>query len=78
VKPDAYYVHSRNIDMLAHTGELSGSELELARRIDGLIDQRKDGLLDVAELVEAEQVFDWSVDRDQLESLWHFLVSIHL
>ena len=80
VQPDSYYVHNRNIDMLAHAGELSGLQLELAHRIDGIIDQHADGLLDAAELVEAERVLDTdsAFDRDQLEALWHFLVSIHL
>jgi hypothetical protein len=80
VQPDSFYVRSRNIDMLVHTGELTGSQLELANRIDGLITQHADGLLDAAELVEAERILDSesAFDRDQLASLWHFLVSIHL
>jgi hypothetical protein len=80
VKPDSFYVTSRSIDMLSHAGELSGSQLELANRIDGLITQHADGLLEAAELVEAERILDSesAFDREQLESLWHFLVSIHL
>ena len=80
VQPDAFYVHSRNIDMLEHAGELSQDQAALAHRIDGLITQHADGLLEAAELVEAERVLDAdsAFDREQLQSLWHFLVSIHL
>jgi len=76
VDPAATYAPGRSIVVLEQLGQITPAQAKLARALDGAIDARANGLIEAAELVQAEESIDFDEVRDQLAALWELLKQI--